>query len=96
MPVMGGDMTHSDDGHDHGGSFVMGLLAGTMLGAGLGLLFAPKRGSDLRHQLSEQADALGQNASERYRRASETASDLANRSRSAFGAVRDAVTRASS
>jgi gas vesicle protein len=32
-----------------GGSFVVGLLAGTVLGAGLGMLFAPKGGSGLRH-----------------------------------------------
>ena len=41
-----------------GGSFVMGLLTGTVLGAGLGMLFAPKAGSELRNQLSEQAGNL--------------------------------------
>ena len=48
------------DGYDRfdnegngGGSFVMGLLTGTVLGAGLGILFAPKAGSELRNQLSE-------------------------------------------
>ena len=52
------------DGYDRydnegggGGSFVMGLLTGTVLGAGLGMLFAPKSGSELRNQLSEQAMA---------------------------------------
>ena len=38
-----------------GGSFLMGLLAGTVLGAGLGMLFAPKAGSELRSQLSDSA-----------------------------------------
>ena len=46
------------DGYDRfenegngGGSFVMGLLTGTVLGAGLGMLFAPKAGTELRNQL---------------------------------------------
>ena len=46
------------DGYDRyenegggGGSFVMGLLTGTVLGAGLGMLFAPKSGHELRNQL---------------------------------------------
>ena len=43
---------------DGGGSFLMGLLAGTVLGAGLGMLFAPKAGSELRNQLTESC--LGQ------------------------------------
>jgi gas vesicle protein len=41
------------DGYDRfenegngGSSFVMGLLTGTVLGAGLGMLFAPKAGSE--------------------------------------------------
>ena len=52
-----------------GGSFRLGLLTGTVLGAGLGMLFAPKAGSDLRHQLGEQANSLGRAAGEQYRRA---------------------------
>ena len=43
---------------DGGGAFLMGLLAGTVLGAGLGMLFAPKAGAEVRKQLSEQANAL--------------------------------------
>ena len=38
----------------------MGLLAGTVLGAGLGMLFAPKAGSELRSQIGNQlADQTG-------------------------------------
>ena len=70
------------DGYDRfenegggGGSFVMGLLTGTVLGAGLGMLFAPKVGSELRGQLSEQAGNLANSASEGYKKASEAATE---------------------
>jgi gas vesicle protein len=69
-----------------GGSFVMGLLTGTVLGAGLGMLFAPKPGSELRTKLSEQA-------SEGYRRASESASQLAERGRDMYSRASDAVAK---
>ena len=36
------DRLEREDGGS--GSFLMGLLAGTVLGAGLGMLFAPKTG----------------------------------------------------
>src|SRR6185436_9930310 len=97
------------DGYDRfenegggGGSFVMGLLTGTVLGAGLGMLFAPKAGSEMRNQLSEQAGTLANTASEGYRRASETASewagkagDLADKGREMYDKARDAVSRGS-
>jgi gas vesicle protein len=54
-----------------GGSFLMGLLAGTVLGAGLGMLFAPKAGAETRRQLSEQATRLRSTANETYNQASE-------------------------
>ena len=38
------------------GSFVMGLLTGTVLGAGLGMLFAPKSGSETRDFLMSKAN----------------------------------------
>ena len=88
------------DGYDRydnegggGGSFVMGLLTGTVLGAGLGMLFAPKSGSDLRNQLSEQAGNLRGTASEGYRRASEAAGDWAEKGRDIVDKAKDAVAR---
>ncbi len=65
---------YGQEGGD-GGSFVMGLLTGTVLGAGLGMLFAPKAGAELRGQLSEQAGNLANTASEGYKKASEAASE---------------------
>lgn len=56
---------------DGGGSFLMGLLAGTVLGAGLGMLFAPKAGTELRSQLGEQAERLRSTANEAYGQASD-------------------------
>jgi len=88
------------DGYDRfdnegggGGSFVMGLLTGTVLGAGLGILFAPKSGSELRGQISEQAGNIANVASDRYRKVSEAAGDLADRGRDAYQKARDAVSR---
>ena len=76
-----------------GGSFVMGLLTGTVLGAGLGMLFAPKAGSELRGQLSEQASNLANQASDGYRKASEAAGQWADRGKEAYGKARDAVSK---
>jgi len=88
------------DGYDRfenegggGGSFVMGLLTGTVLGAGLGMLFAPKSGSELRNQISEQAGNLANTASEGYRRAQETAGEWAEKGRDIYGKAVDAATR---
>jgi gas vesicle protein len=74
-----------------GGGFIMGLLAGTVLGAGLGMLLAPKSGNDLRGQISEQAKHFGEKASEQYRRASETATNWAERGRDMMQQARSAV-----
>jgi gas vesicle protein len=104
-------MADGAQGHDRfenesngGGSFMMGLLTGTVLGAGLGMLFAPKAGSELRSQVREQAGNLASTASDGYRRASETASELAGRGREVaadvagrgreiYDKARDAVSR---
>lgn len=76
-----------------GGSFMMGLLTGTVLGAGLGMLFAPKSGSDLRHRIGEQANSLGRAAGEQYRRASDAASGIAEKARERMEHTRERVGR---
>jgi len=88
------------DGYDRfenenngGGSFVMGLLTGTVLGAGLGMLFAPKAGSELRNQLSEQAGNLANQAQDGIRKVSETTGDWAERGRDMYGKAKDAVVK---
>lgn len=90
-------MADSFDRYDNetsgGGGFMMGLLTGTVLGAGLGMLLAPKAGSELRGAIGEQAKNLGNVASEQYRKASETATTWAERGREMVDKARDAVSR---
>jgi hypothetical protein len=73
---------------DGGGSFLMGLLAGTVLGAGLGMLFAPKAGTELRSQLSEQTGKLKTSANDAYSQASEKVSQMVDRGREAYDRAR--------
>ena len=83
---------YDNEGNGAGG-FMMGLLTGTVLGAGLGMLLAPKAGSELRGALGEQARTWGNAASEQYKRASETAGTWAERGREMVDKAREAVSR---
>ena len=76
-----------------GGSFVMGLLTGTVLGAGLGMLFAPKAGVELRSKLTDQAGTLANTASEGYRRASESAGQWAEKGKEIYSKASEAVAK---
>ncbi len=73
---------------DNGGSFLMGLLAGTVLGAGLGMLFAPKPGAELRTQLTEQTERLRSQANDAYSQAQEKVHQMVDRSREAYDRAR--------
>jgi gas vesicle protein len=81
------------DSEGSGGGFMMGLLTGTVLGAGLGMLLAPKAGADLRGALGEQARNLGSMANEQYRKASEAAGGWGDKGREFVDKAREAVTR---
>lgn len=76
---------------DGGGSFLMGLLAGTVLGAGLGMLFAPKAGNELRNQLGEQAGRLRSTANDTYQQATEKVSQIVDRGREAYDRARGSM-----
>ncbi|MEN3340046.1 MAG: hypothetical protein V7647_3722 [Acidobacteriota bacterium] len=73
---------------DGGGSFLMGLLAGTVLGAGLGMLFAPKPGAELRTKLTEQAGKLRSTAADGYQQASGKVTQIVDRGREAYDRAR--------
>ena len=89
-------MADSYDRYDNeggGGGFMLGLLTGTVLGAGLGMLLAPKAGSEIRGVIGEQARNLGSAASEQYKKAAENATGWADRGREFVDKARDAVNR---
>ena len=96
--------THDRFDNNGGGTFVLGLLAGAVLGAGLGMLFAPKAGSKLRNQLFEQAGELANQAQKSYRKVTEdagqwaekgqeAAGEWAERGKDMYGQARDTVSR---
>jgi hypothetical protein len=68
-----------DDESSGGGAFMMGLIAGAVLGAGIGMLLAPKAGSELRSQLGDQASRLRERAAEGYTAASRKVSAASSR-----------------
>jgi gas vesicle protein len=76
-----------------GGGFMMGLLTGTVLGAGLGMLLAPKAGSELRGAIGEQAKNISNLASDQYRKAADVAGTWAEKGREVVDRAREAVSR---
>jgi len=70
-----------------GARFFTGFVAGTLIGAGLGVLFAPRRGVELRGQVANSAANVGQSISK-------TVDGWAERSRVAYEGGRDAAARA--
>jgi gas vesicle protein len=79
---------------DGGGSFLMGLLAGTVLGAGLGMLFAPKPGAELRTKLTEQAGKLRTTATDGYQQATGKVTQMVDRGREAYDRARTTASSA--
>lgn len=90
-------MADSYDRYDSDGAgagFMMGLLTGTVLGAGLGMLLAPKAGSELRGVIGEQARHIGSRASEQYRKASSSAGTWAEKGRELVDRTRESAEKA--
>jgi gas vesicle protein len=86
-------MAEYDRNNEGGGGFMMGLLTGTVIGAGIGMLLAPKAGADLRGQVAEQAKSFGTKATEQWSKASEAATGWAEKGREVVNQAREAVNR---
>ena len=69
-----------------GRAYVSGMFAGALIGAGLGLLFAPRAGSELREQVADSAASMG-------KRVSGTVNKLTRRGREVYEGARGAINR---
>jgi gas vesicle protein len=82
-----------------GGSFVFGLLCGAALGAAVGLMFAPKAGSELRQTLYDSTGDIRKKANDAYGQATQTVNDYVakgreavDRGKQAFESARESAT----
>jgi gas vesicle protein len=64
-----------------GASFVLGMLTGAVVGAGVALLFAPRSGQEMRQQLGEQYRGLAERVGEQAEHWRQTAGELREQGR---------------
>jgi gas vesicle protein len=83
-------VSHEADG---GHPVAMGFLAGAAIGAGLGLLFAPHKGSETRHQLADRARHVGAAGHDAYCACRDTVSHGAQRTGRYVRELADTVKR---
>lgn len=78
---------------ESGGSnlFLVGLMAGTAIGAGLALAFAPRMASEIRERVTASAKDLGTAASRGYQQVSTHVADAVESVTERGQAVRDDV-----
>lgn len=69
-----------------GGMFLLGALAGALVGAGVALLMAPKTGAQVRRELNSGLNTVRDAAARRYRDLAERAGATRGREESAPGA----------
>jgi gas vesicle protein len=73
-----------------GGGFIIGLLCGTALGAAIGLMFAPRAGSEIRQTLLDSTGDIRRKASDAYGQASEQVNNIVSKGRQAVDRGREA------
>lgn len=83
-------MSYEELDNRHGGaSFLVGFIAGSVLGAGLALMFAPKPGAETRREVADRAQQLSKRAADEYDTASKRVTHLAERGRDAYRSAAD-------
>jgi len=74
-----------------GASFMLGMVTGAFVGAGIALLFAPRTGTETRQQLGEQYRGLADRVGEQAEQLRGTASQLREQGRERFQKLSDRV-----
>lgn len=72
------------------GGFLVGLLCGAALGAAIGIMFAPKVGSEMRRNLYDSTGDFRRKASDAYGQASEQVNHMVSKGRQAVDRGREA------
>lgn len=65
------------------GGFFAGMLTGLAVGVGIGMLFAPRSGAELRQTIAQSAGDFQRKANESYQQASEKVKDVVDKGRDA-------------
>jgi gas vesicle protein len=82
-------MSYDDSSGRSGGGFLVGFIAGSMIGAGLALLFAPKAGDQTRREVAEQAQRVREKAREGLGTASDRVAQFAERGKAMYQTAAD-------
>ena len=73
------NMKIQDNNTNHGGSFLMGLITGSAIGAGLAIYFAPRLASELRQRVTDSTADLRNAASEGLQNVATRVADAVDR-----------------
>jgi gas vesicle protein len=68
-----------DNNTNHGGSFLLGLITGSAIGAGLAVYFAPRLASELRQRVTDSTTDLRNAASEGLQNVATRVADAVDR-----------------
>jgi gas vesicle protein len=79
------------DSHNGKHRFAVGVLTGAAVGVGVALLFAPRTGAQMRHEIGHQWTRARDSCSTGYRRARGAASDWSGRGRHTYDVTRTKV-----
>ena len=88
---------HREYRERRGFGFVLGLMTGTVVGAGLAIWLVPRAASELRNRLTDSLDDVGNRASDQFQQASarvgETVDHITRKGQGVRDDVAEAVAR---